>query len=76
MPAKFPRADTIRKIALEGHRFTPEEALQHGIIDKIAPGSSTTAVLDTARELGEKVGLFGRTGVWGIIRVRCPDGYD
>jgi enoyl-CoA hydratase/carnithine racemase len=45
-----------RKIALEGHRFTPKEALDAGIVDLLAPGN-TAAVLAKAEELALTVGV-------------------
>lgn len=60
-----------RKIALEGHRFTPREALEAGFVDHIVQGN-TAAVLAKAEEIAESVSHLAREGVWGIIKVHCP----
>ena len=60
----------MRKLALEGHRFTPNEALEGGLVDVVADGSSTDAVLASARKLALEKALNARTGVWGLIKVR------
>ena len=56
-----------RKIALEGHRFTPREALQAGIIDYIVDGN-TEAILAKAEQVAEVASPLAREGVWGIIK--------
>jgi len=58
-----------RKIALEGHRFTPKEALAAGLVDHIAPGGTAEAVLHKARELAESVDSLAKGGAWGLIKV-------
>lgn len=58
-----------RKIALEGHRFTPREALEAGLVDYIAEGN-TAAVLAKAEEVAESVSSLSKEGVWGLIKVR------
>lgn len=58
-----------RKIALEGHRFTPSEALKLGILDQIVAGG-TEAVLAKAEDLANQVGSLAKEGVWGLIKVR------
>jgi enoyl-CoA hydratase/carnithine racemase len=58
-----------RKIALEGHRFTPKEALEAGFVDHIVQGN-TAAVLAKAGEIAESVSPLAREGVWGIIKAR------
>lgn len=57
-----------RKIGLEGHRFTAQEAMQAGFVDAIASGD-TEDVIKKAQELGEAVGSNAALGVWGLIRV-------
>jgi Delta3-Delta2-enoyl-CoA isomerase len=57
-----------RKIALEGHRFTPREALELGIIDHIVTGN-TEAVLAKAESVANLVSSAAKEGVWGIIKV-------
>ena len=58
-----------RKIALEGHRFTPKEALAAGLVDHIVPGDSAEAILHKARELAESVDSLAKGGAWGLIKV-------
>ena len=62
-------ANLHRKIALEGHRFTPKEALAAGLVDHIVPGDSAEAVLRRARELAESVDSLAKGGAWGLIKV-------
>lgn len=57
-----------RKIALEGHRFTPQEALQGGLVDHIVAGN-TEEVLAKAQDLAESVSHLARLGSWGVIKV-------
>lgn len=66
---KVSDARTLRKLALEGHRFTPKEALEEGIIDAIAESSSTEVVLETARAMARERAVNAETGVWGLIKV-------
>jgi len=56
-----------RKIALEAHRFTPQEAVEIGILDHIVKGN-TEAVLAKAEALADSVGTNAQTGVWGLIK--------
>ena len=67
--AKVRDANLQRKIALEGHKFTPQEALAAGLLDRIVPGDSAEAVLHVARELAESVDTLARGGTWGLIKV-------
>ena len=62
-------ANLHRKIALEGYRFTPKEALAAGLVDHIVPGDSAEAVLRKARELAESVDSLAKGGAWGLIKV-------
>ena len=65
-----------RKIALEGHRFTPQEALDAGLVDHIVEGNTET-VLASAVSLGDRVGPIAKEGVWGIIKVRVsPNAFE
>lgn len=66
--AKFGDHTLLRKIALEGHRFTPPEALKAGIVDHIVTGD-TDAVLAKAEEVAAKVGSNAKEGAWGLIKV-------
>ena len=57
-----------RKILLEGHRFTPPEALQDGILDYVVKGK-TAEVLAKAEEVADRVSVLAAAGVWGLIKV-------
>lgn len=65
---KVADARVLRKIALEGHRFTPQDALAAGLVDYIVEGK-TDAILAKAEEVAETVSPLAREGVWGIIKV-------
>ncbi|KAJ7510362.1 ClpP/crotonase-like domain-containing protein [Mycena galericulata] len=67
LSAKISDAQVRRKIALEGHRFSPKEALDAGIVDHLASGG-TAAVLAKAEELALAVGVKAQAGVWGLIK--------
>jgi len=56
-----------RKIALEGYRFTPPEALADGLLDWIVTGG-TSAVLAKAEEVADSTCSNAQRGVWGIIK--------
>jgi len=58
---------TRRKVALEGARFTPPEALQAGLVDYIVNGK-TDDILAKATQLGSTVGGLAQGGVWGLIK--------
>lgn len=66
--AKISAMPTHRKIAQEGHRFTPSEALQAGIIDETVRGG-TEDVLASALKLAETKASMAKGGVWGLIKV-------
>lgn len=68
--AKVSDARTRRLLALEGHRFAPQEALTHGLVDVVADGGSADAVYSSARKLAIAKGELAKTGVWGLIKVR------
>lgn len=68
MTAKIGDHKLHRKIALEGHRFTPNEALQEGIVDHIVKGK-TVDVLAKAEEVADKFSGNATMGVWGLIKV-------
>jgi len=57
-----------RKIALEGYRFTPPEALEAGFLDHLVNGN-TDAVLAKAEELANSLSSLANEGVWGLIKV-------
>lgn len=69
--ARASSPQVLRKIVLEGHRFTPKEALAAGLVDHVA-GENTAGVLAAAQALAGKVGLVAKTGAWGINKVRPP----
>jgi len=56
-----------RKIALEGYRFTPTEALEAGFLDHLVKGN-TAAVLAKAEEVAESISHLAKGGVWGAIK--------
>ena len=62
-------AIVTRKFALEGHRFTPTEARDAGLVDEIISGC-TQGVLERALEIAEEKAPKAREGVWGVIKVR------
>ncbi|PCH41401.1 ClpP/crotonase [Wolfiporia cocos MD-104 SS10] len=65
--AKVPNALVQRKIALEGHRFTPKEALDVGLVDHIVQGDTET-VIAKAVEVGKSVSQMATMGAWGVIK--------
>ncbi|EMD34116.1 hypothetical protein CERSUDRAFT_56039 [Gelatoporia subvermispora B] len=65
--AKVSDARTHRKVALEGYKFTPTEALQAGLVDYIVTGNSE-AVVAKAQEVAESVSGLSRTGSFGLIK--------
>lgn len=69
LKAKVPSPQTLRKIVVEGHRFTPKEALALGLVDHIVEGN-TEAVVTAAQALGDKLGPIAKTGAWGVNKVR------
>ena len=58
----------FRKMALEGHRFTPPEALDAGLIDAIG-GHNSEAVLNHSLELAKVKSAKAKTGVWGVMKM-------
>ena len=62
------KVSAVRKFALEGHRFTPPEARDAGLVDEIVLGG-TQGVLKRAREIAEEKAPKAREGVWGAIKV-------
>ncbi|KAG0708185.1 ClpP/crotonase-like domain-containing protein [Suillus ampliporus] len=71
--AKVGSPVTRRRVALEGHRFTPSEALREGIVDRLANstgksvGNGTEEVLEGAMKLANEVKMLASRGVWGAI---------
>ena len=66
--AKFGDHRLHRKIALEGHRYTAEEALQDGILDCIVKGK-TVDILAKAEEVADRFSGNAKMGAWGLIKV-------
>jgi enoyl-CoA hydratase/carnithine racemase len=56
-----------RKIALEGHKYIPQDALQDGILDYIVKGK-TADILAKAEEIADKFSGNASHGVWGLIK--------
>lgn len=69
MKAKVTDVKMHRKIALEGHRFNPKEALEAGIVDAVVNGNSVE-IMNTAIQLADKVAPLAHSGVYGLIKVR------
>ncbi|KAI0787879.1 ClpP/crotonase [Fomes fomentarius] len=65
LQGKIRNPQTLRKVILEGHRFTPKEALEQGIVDHIVEGN-TEDVLKAAQTLAAKVESLAKTGAWGV----------
>lgn len=57
-----------RKIALEGHRFSPQEALQAGLVDHLATGN-TEAIIAKAVTVAKSVSSLAKEGIWGTLKV-------
>ena len=66
--SKFPDGRLGRRIFLEGHRFTPTEALEAGLVDHIV-GGDTEAVLTKAIELAASIEHLPQFGSYGVIKV-------
>ncbi len=64
-------ATAARRFVVEGHRFTPPEARDAGLVDEIVAGG-TRAVLKRAQEIAQEKAPKAREGVWGLIKVRSP----
>ncbi|KAI9512998.1 ClpP/crotonase-like domain-containing protein [Russula earlei] len=58
----------LRRFAFDGHRFTPPEARDAGLVDEIVSGG-TQGVLKRAREIAEDKAPKARGGGWGVIKV-------
>lgn len=64
---KLPKHKVLRKTAIEGHRWTPQELRDVGVIDQLADGG-TQAVLEAARGLAETKSPLATSGVFGLIK--------
>ncbi|KAL4744379.1 hypothetical protein BDW72DRAFT_209062 [Aspergillus terricola var. indicus] len=60
-----------RKVLLEAYRFTGVEALEHGIVDLVAPPAEMRTV---ARELAESVKARSKMGVYSLLRGELSGG--
>jgi len=60
-------ATATRRFAVEGHRFTPPEARDAGLVDEIVAGG-TRGVLKRAQEIAQEKAPKAREGVWGLIK--------
>jgi enoyl-CoA hydratase/carnithine racemase len=54
-----------RKMVLEAHRWTPEEALKDGIVDLIV---DEIEIVGKAREVAEKWMVKAKAGAYGVLR--------
>jgi len=72
--AKVSDPSIRRRMALEGHRFTPPEAHAAGIVDRLASCGGAGAdlgtenVLKEALKLAKEVSGLPKEGVWGAIK--------
>ncbi|QRW18088.1 enoyl-CoA hydratase/isomerase family protein [Rhizoctonia solani] len=57
----------MRKTVLEGHRFTPKELLEAGIVDAVVDGGNEK-VLERAIAIATAMGGNARGGAWGLIK--------
>ena len=57
-----------RKIALEGHRFSPSEAFEAGLVDHLATGG-TEGVIAKATTVAHSVKSLSKFAGWGTIKV-------
>ncbi|CDO70869.1 hypothetical protein BN946_scf184804.g1 [Trametes cinnabarina] len=68
LKAKAPNPQILRKIILEGHRFTPKEALEVGLVDRIIPGT-TEDIIAEAQSLADSLSTLPTQGAWGLNRI-------
>ncbi|KAH7341635.1 ClpP/crotonase-like domain-containing protein [Rhizoctonia solani] len=57
----------MRKTVLEGHRFTPGELLEAGIVDAVVDGGNEK-VLERAIAIATAMSGNARGGAWGLIK--------
>ncbi|KDQ15206.1 hypothetical protein BOTBODRAFT_174054 [Botryobasidium botryosum FD-172 SS1] len=67
LQTKLPSPDVLRACALEGKRFTPQEALACEMVDQLAEGGSA-GVLHKAIEYAERVENLAAKGVLGTLK--------
>lgn len=58
-----PRA--ARKMALEGHRFSPDEALDDGVVDELARSAE---LIDVSTRMAGRIAGLGAHGSYGLMR--------
>ncbi|KAH9945289.1 ClpP/crotonase [Epithele typhae] len=63
---KAPSPNVYRKIVLEGHRFTPKEALGLGLVDKTSAAADTETLLAEAGALASTLAPLAKSGAWGV----------
>ena len=64
---KLPDHHAVRKTTLEGHRWTPQELRDIGVIDQLAEGG-TQGVLECARRLAETHAPLAKSGGFGLLK--------
>ncbi|KAG8801509.1 hypothetical protein FRC17_006638 [Serendipita sp. 399] len=65
--AKCVDSMVVRKIFLEAHRFTAQEAFKVKLVDEIVDGDSS-AVFGASVKLAHKVSYLSKLGVYGLIK--------
>ncbi|EIN09726.1 ClpP/crotonase [Punctularia strigosozonata HHB-11173 SS5] len=72
---KVGSAQVHRQVAVEGYRFTPQEALKAGLVDVLVEGGSDTeAVLAKAQQVAQRVSTLAKEGSLGLIKATLyPD---
>jgi enoyl-CoA hydratase/carnithine racemase len=66
--SKFRNPVVLRKMLLEGHRWTPQELLAERMVDELVKGGSK-AVLERALAVADKRSSDAKTGCYGLIKV-------
>jgi enoyl-CoA hydratase/carnithine racemase len=54
-----------RKMMLEAHRWTPNEALKDGVVDFVVPEGE---IVERAKEVAEKWKVKSKAGAYGVLR--------
>ncbi|KAF8510279.1 ClpP/crotonase [Gautieria morchelliformis] len=65
--SKFRNPVVLRKMLLEGHRWTPQELLAQRLVDELVEGGSA-AVLERALAVADKRSSDAKTGYYGLIK--------
>lgn len=65
LASKIVHPQTMRKIVLEGHRFSAAEALEAGIVDAVSQDGGAAGTLELAKKLADKVKIKASKDVWG-----------